>query len=121
MNKVVHRESISWGRTSTIILAGGFAFVMVTVTHREPDVAVIHDLVVHESRRRKGLGRRLLKEALEEALSMGCKVSRLAVQPFTWTSEWYARSGFLPKFLVDVDGHPMSVMEKEIRSDAVEP
>ena len=113
MNKVIHRESNAWGRTSTIILAGGFAFVMVTVTFNEPDVALIHDLVVHESRRRKGLGNKLLKEALNEASAMGCMKSRLAVEPVTWVSEWYVRNGFKPQSLVDYGGHYMSVLEKD--------
>ena len=113
MNKVIHRESNAWGRTSTIILAGGFAFVMVTVVGDETNVAVIHDLVVHESRRGKGLGRKLLNEALNEALNLGAYVIRLSVEPGTWVADWYFRNGFAPSREAEFGGHRYLVMEKD--------
>lgn len=113
MNKVIHRESNAWGRTSTIILAGGFAFVMVTVAGDDRNVAIIHDLVVHESRRKKGLGTKLLNEALNEALNMGAYVIRLSVEPGTWQAGWYNRRGFAPKGGAEYEGHEVLVMEKD--------
>ena len=122
MNKVVHREENFWGRTSVIILAGGFAFVMVSVTNNDKDVAVVHDLMVHESRRKKGLGEKLLKEATIEAENLGAGVVRIAVEPGTWQVEWYKRNGYQEDGLVDFESHDCLVLEKEIiRREMVEP
>ena len=111
MNKVIHRESNAWGRTSTIILAGGFAFVMVTVLDRDKDVAVIHDLIVHESRRKKGLGTKLLNEAMKEAMNMGANAINLSVAPGSWMVGWYFKHGFVLNRREEYDGHYYLVLE----------
>ena len=111
MNKVIHRESNAWGRTSTIILAGGFAFVMVTVLDRDKDVAVIHDLIVHESRRKKGLGTKLLNEAMKEAMNMGAEKIILSVEPVSWLVTWYFKHGFVLNRREEYDGHDYLVLE----------
>lgn len=113
MNKVIHRETNAWGRTSTIIIAGGFAFVMITVSDDNKDVAIIHDLVVHESRRRKGLGDKLLNEALNEALNMGADVIRLSVEPGSWMEGWYSSRGFAQEGVTTFRGQQIMVMEKD--------
>ena len=121
MNKVVIRETPGWGSTSIIVLAGGYGIVMVSKMKDSPDVAVIHDLVVHEGRREKGLGNRLLKEALAEAECMGAKVARLSVEMRGWQADWYRRHGFMLMDMSSFNDCVCYVMEKTIRSDAVEP
>ena len=113
MNKVIHREANAWGRTSIIILAGGFGIVMVTVLDNNKNVAVVHDLVVHESRRKKGLGTKLLNEALNESVNMGATTIRLSVDPDSWTADWYYNRGFVPKECVEYEGHECLVMEQD--------
>lgn len=94
MNKVVHRDNTVYGKTSTIILADGYAFVMITTFDGNPEVAIIHDLRVHKDRRGEGLGRELLEEAYKEAERIGAKYARLSVKKGTWAEEWYKRHGF---------------------------
>lgn len=57
-------------------------------------VAAIHNLHVHESRRREGLGNILLEEACEEAQNMGAVLIRLSTASGTWMEDWYQRHGF---------------------------
>ena len=94
MNKVVHENKTYYGRTATIILEDGYAYVMVSVMEGNPDVAVIHDLVVHKDRRGEGLGRELLEEACMVGKEMGAEVIMLSVEPGSWLEEWYKRHGF---------------------------
>ena len=113
MNKVIHRNESFWGRSSVIVLAGGFAIVMVSVLANEKDAAVIHDLMVHESRRGKGLGRKLLKEAIAEAESTGARVTRIAVEPDAWQAGWYMRNGFREVGRTELDSRECLVLERE--------
>jgi len=114
LKKTVIRESSFWGQTSVVIMASGYGFVMVTVTDRESDVAVVHDLVVHKGWRRKGLGNALLEEACEEAYRMGADVVRLSVEPDSWQEGWYSRHGFRPTESKVFEDHALRIMEKEI-------
>ena len=114
MNKVVHRNESFWGSSSVIVLAGGFALAMVSVLRNERDAAVIHDLMVHESRRGRGLGRKILKEAIAEAENTGAGITRIAVEPFSWQAEWYKRNGFREVGMAEMDkGHICLVLERE--------
>ena len=121
MNRVILRESAFWGRSSVIILAGGYGFVMVSVLDSARDVAVVHDIIVHESRRRKGIGNRLLKEAGDEAERLGADRIRLSVEPESWMADWYRRHGFMLTDVTELDSHLCLVMERRTRRDAPEP
>ena len=112
MNKVIHRNESYWGRSSVVVLAGGFALAMVSVLSDDPDVAVIHDLMVHESRRGSGLGSRLLKEAISEAEKTGAGVTRIAVEPGTWQEGWYRSMGFVETGHTDIAGRDVLVLER---------
>ena len=91
---VVHYNETFYGRTITTIVDGGYGYVMVTVMKDNPDIAVIHDLVVHESRRKKGLGTKLLKLACKAAEELGTDFIMLSTVPETWLELWYKRNGF---------------------------
>ena len=94
MNKVVHINSTFYGKTATIILDDGYAYVMVTILKDTPSVAAIHDLVVHIDKRGQGLGGILLEEACKAGEGMGADTIMLSVIPGSWLEEWYKRHGF---------------------------
>lgn len=57
--------------------------------------AVLRRLVVHPSYRGKGIGRELMKEALEESRKMGCNAIELSVDPEnTQPHRFYESLGF---------------------------
>lgn len=114
MMKVVIHETPSWGETNIVVLDGGYGIVMVSKMSGSPDVAVVHDLVVHESRRKKGLGNRLLKEATDTALGMGAKVVRLSVEMRGWQADWYRRHGFVLMDISSFSDCLCYVMEKNL-------
>ena len=115
-------EASFWGRTSYIVADGGRAIALVTVVNNEKSVAILHDLVVHESRRRLGIGRRMLGKAERVAWQMGADLLRLAVMPGTWMEGWYSRMGFSEVGLSEFDGCTSIVMEKIItRCESEEP
>lgn len=118
----VLNEASFWGRTSYITADGGRAIALVTVVNKEKSVAILHDLVVHESRRRIGIGRRMLKIAENTAWQMGADTLRLAVIPGTWMEGWYSRMGFSEVGVNEFDGCTSIVMQKDItRCEPVEP
>ena len=59
-----------------------------------PDIAAIHDLVVHNDKRGEGLGSALLEEACKKGMEMGADFMMLSVVPGSWLEEWYKRHGF---------------------------
>ena len=121
----VLQQSMALGRTSYVVADGGRAIVLVSMLDTKGEwngVATLHDLVVHESRRKKGLGRRLVRIAEDVARDMGADTLRLAVEPGTWMEAWYFRLGFNETGFTIVGGLTFTVMEKNIRrSDASEP
>lgn len=116
MNKVIHTNRTPFGRTTTIILADGYAYVMVSIMDDNPIVAVIHDLTVHKERRGEGLGRMLLEEATQEAGKIGVTVARLAVKPNSWLAEWYKRHGFVEIGPAELPPDHI-VMEKDLNGE----
>ena len=114
MNKVIHRNDAFYGKTSTIILADGYACVMVSVMDETPEVAVIHDLIVHSTRRGEGLGRALLESAEEEAKEMGAEIAALSAKPGSWLEEWYTRHGFHPTDDKDTDNYGNIILRKAL-------
>ena len=121
----VLQQSMALGRTSYVVADGGRAIVLVSMLDTKGEwngVATLHDLVVHESRRKKGLGRRLVRIAEDVARDMGADTLRLAVEPGTWMEAWYFRLGFNETGFVTAGDYTYNVMEKNIRrSDASEP
>ena len=115
MNKIVHANKTVYGRTHTIILDDGYAYVMVSIMEDNPDIAVIHDLVVHRDKRGHGLGTLLLEDACKEGMDMGAEFIMLSVLPSSWLEEWYKRHGFRDIGKKEtVFGVEHKVMEKEL-------
>lgn len=116
------REYSFWGRTSVVILAGGYGMAMISVMDKEKYVAILHDIIVHEGWRNGGLGNKLLDAACQEAREMGAMTARLSVRPGSWMEKWYERHGFKETGVQVYEGYPSTVMEKDIsRLTAVEP
>ena len=114
MNKIYHRNTTYYGKTTYIILEDGYALVMVSVMDDVKTIAVIHDLIVHDKRRGEGLGRELLEEACKEAVRMGAYVARLSVAKNSWLEEWYKRHGFHNVGIVEeLTGH--TVLQKDLQ------
>ena len=122
LKNVVLRECSFWGRTSVVIIAGGYGMAMVSVMDKENRVAILHDIIVHEGWRQGGLGNKLLEAACDEAAEMGATTARLSVRPGSWMEKWYARHGFKETGIKVYDGYPSTVMEKDIsRRETAEP
>lgn len=121
MERVILRASSFWGRSSVIVLDGGYGIAMVSSLNESPDIAVIHDIIVHECLRGKGIGRRLLEQAVMEAERLGADVAKLSVEPGSWMADWYRRNGFVMTDVTDLDSHPVLIMERDIRREAKEP
>lgn len=122
MDYNVLNEASFWGRTSYIVGDGGKAIALVTVVDKEKSVAILHDLVVQESSRNQGIGKRMLGIAEDVAWHMGADLLRLSVEPGTWMESWYFRRGFNDIGYNVFDGCTCTVMEKNItRCESVEP
>lgn len=112
MKTIYHKQENPWGRTTVIVMAGGKAFAMVTVTEKEQDVALIHDLMVHPSKQGQGFGDALLAEACDEGKRLGARTLRLSAEPGSWVQAWYGRNGFHVVGIQVYDGHALDIMEK---------
>lgn len=82
-----------WGRKA--IITDGNGVVALDIENDQPHVGYIHDLVVDESKRKKGIGTKLLKKIIEVAEQNGCNKVVLWCEPIVWLHEWYERMGFI--------------------------
>jgi len=83
-----------WGKEITHVCKDGLGYVSLTF-EKGYDFCFIHDLVVHESVRKRGRGQALLDLAEKEAIdSFGKKATSLRVIPSSWMKEWYERNGY---------------------------
>ena len=114
MRKVVIRESPAWGESAIVVLDGGHGVAIVSRMKGSPEVAVIHDLVVHEGKRGHGLGNTLLREATDEARAMGAEVVRVSVEADGWQVDWYRRHGFMLVDVASLFDCPCYVMQKNL-------
>lgn len=118
---IIHRENTFWGKTVIIALSDGLAIAMVSVRNDDPSTAIVHDLVVHKTARREGLGNALLEVAEREAEHMEANSIRVTVDPDSWQLDWYKRHGYRELGDVDFEGHTCTILEKEIRREMEEP
>ena len=118
---IIHREETVWGKTAIIALSDGLAIAMVSVLNSDPSFAVVHDLVVHKTARKKGLGNALLDMAEREAEHMEAGYIRATVEAGAWQIDWYKRHGYEEIWTGDFEGFPCIILEKEIRRETEEP
>ena len=115
--EVIHRNEWYWGRSVTVILAGGYASVKVSVEDDDRSVALISDLIVHPERRGEGLGNLLLEKACLEAAAMGAKKVLLSVEPDSWMVGWYRRHGFTERGTAVRSCHESILLEKGLSDE----
>ena len=60
-----------------------------------PDTVFLSDLGVEVEERGQGLGRNIMRKAIEVAGICGAKEIRMACEKDTWQLEWYKRLGFV--------------------------
>lgn len=79
-------------------VAGALHLVIVpNLTHDARPWAIVENIVVHEHRRRAGVGRELLREAVERARKAGCyKVQLLSRTEREGAHDFYGSLGFSP-------------------------
>lgn len=91
---IIHHNTWKWGDTYTLITEDGKATIEVTVSYDEPEVAYLKGLSVYEPEREKGLGRRMLCEAITLSNKIGCKYAYLHADKDSFVFAWYKRFGF---------------------------
>lgn len=95
MEIIKHRNKWPFGYSTVIILDGGYGIVKVMHETKYPDECTIIGLSVHESKRKQGLGNRLLEEAEKEAKEY-FKVNKVGLytNKDNFTCSWYKRHGY---------------------------
>lgn len=118
MNKVYHYNNAPYGKTVAILLEDASGYVMVTQFDNNPEIAVIHDLVVLKDRRGEGLGRELLLEAINITnYPLLASSARLSAEPGSWVEGWYKRHGFKIVGQVEEYGQVLDILERESEKD----
>ena len=96
MNKIIkHRNKWPFGESTIIVLENGYALVKVSYETEYPDECTIIGLTVHESRRKEGLGNKLLEEAEKEAKEY-YNINKICLYTDcnSFTTDWYKRHGY---------------------------
>lgn len=94
METVRYKNKWPWGVDIVHIATDGKCTVGVSKQDGF-DFAFIHDLIVHESARKRGRGQYLLDLAELEALrAFHCHLVVLRVVPGSWMEQWYRNNGY---------------------------
>ena len=83
--------------TDTIITNDGFGMISIDYYNEDPETAFLHDFSVIPFARKGGMGKALLKAAIDKAKERNCKKVVLnwnAKSTPLWVFEWYERNGF---------------------------
>ena len=91
---VIHKNEWKWGKSFDFIADDGTATISMSITNDEPLQAYFSGLSVYKPCRKKGLGKRCLKLAMEQAQLEGCKYAYLMADKDSFVFEWYKRMGF---------------------------
>lgn len=95
MEFIKHVNEWYWGKSMTIVMDNGLAFVTINLYDDEPKYANISGLTVHKIIRHHGYGTIMLKEAEQEIKKLGYNTIYLACQKDSWIEEWYKRKGYV--------------------------
>lgn len=96
MEKIVHEETNPWGISKTILIEGGAGKVCASMDNDFPRVVYISDLSVIPSRRRQGLGKILLREAMRAFIGeQDFDKYKLHANVNGIARDWYRREGFV--------------------------
>lgn len=93
-NMVIHPNEWQWGKSFMLVRENGMAIVGLSITDDEPEGGFIWGLSVAETIRRKGVGAKMLSDALEQAKEKGCKYASLQCNKDSFVFEWYKKVGF---------------------------
>lgn len=83
--------------TDTIITNDGFGMISIDYYKEDPETAFLHDFSVIPFARKGGMGKALLKAAIDKAKERNCKKVELKWNEKStplWVFEWYERNGF---------------------------
>lgn len=85
-----------WKAHDTIYIQNPAGSVKVCVWPGTEPVAYLYDLIVFPPYRGRGVGDKLLNEAIKQAKEAGCAVIVLWPECEPWVEDWYQRKGFAP-------------------------
>ena len=117
MEFVKHENTWPWGESTIIITSDGCGTITVQFDKFFEDEAFITSLSVHKSKRNKGYGSTLLKEAERYALERGMKKVALRADKNNWVYDWYIRNGYKKDgFMVSLDDNDelCTILKKDL-------
>ncbi len=82
-----------WGKSITVNTSDAMATVTLSVLDGE-EYGCVDGLIVHESQRRKGVGREMMQEIERFARVMGLKGLYLGARKTSFVAAWYMRLGY---------------------------
>ncbi len=84
-----------WGQSITIVRCDGKAMVSLSVFNEyTSNCGYVNELIVHESIRRKGVGRAMMQEVERQARMMGLDYIYLGARKTSFVAGWYMRLGY---------------------------
>lgn len=94
---ILHVNDWQYFKTDTIITNDGFGMISIDYYNEDPETAFLHDFSVIPFARKGGMGKALLKAAIDRAKERNCKKVELNWNEKStplWVFEWYERNGF---------------------------
>lgn len=114
MKFVKHRNKWCWGKSTIIITNDGCGTITVQFDDEFTNDAIISGLSVHESKRNKGYGTKLLHEAEEEAKANLKTTLYISCDKDSWIEKWYMKEGFINDCLLLEYDNKVRRLKKDI-------
>lgn len=91
---VVHKNEWHWGTSYVTVTTDGCGVHIMGVEKQKPDECFFGTILVHESKRNKGIGKMLHMIGEDRAKELGIHSIELVTDENSWMKLWYERMGY---------------------------
>lgn len=90
---IVHKNKWHWGTSYTTVTSDGLGVHTMGI-EKGQNSCFFGSIIVHESKRHKGVGKMLHQIAEERARHLGLESIEFVTDSNAWMKEWYLRMGY---------------------------
>lgn len=91
---IVHKNQWYWGTSYTTVTSDGYGVHNMGIEKKHPKECFFGSIVVHKSKRNKGIGKMLHLAGEQLAVQLGMCSIELVTDKDSWMQKWYERMNY---------------------------